>query len=150
MFFSLAALSVIGRMITRIYTRRRLDLDDGFLLFALLCLSACTGLVYVSCQKIFVIEAIQVDPTFNLPPDPYQVSFAMRWTLHSFTCIIWTTVFAVKFSFLALFRLLIRRLPKAITTYYWTTVGITVATWMFFLSEPFILCSYFDLAIIPS
>ena len=143
MFFSLAVLSVIGRMITRIYTRRRLDVDDYLLLFALLCLSACTGLVHVFCHKIFV-EAIAADPTFISPPDQYQIILAIRSILDSFICIIWTTVFAVKFSFLALFRLLIRRLPKAITSYYWTTVGITVATWIFFVGEPFILCPYVD------
>lgn len=140
-FFSLAVLSVIGRMIIRIYTRRRLDFDDCLLLFALLCLSACTGLVHVFCQKIFVVEALEVDPTFIPPPDLYQ---NVRSTLVSFACIIWTAVFAVKFSFLALFQLLIRRLPKAITIYYWTTVGITVATWMFFVGEPFIDCPYIN------
>ena len=142
MFFSLAVLSVIGRMITRIYTRRRLDVDDCLLLFALLCLSACTGLVHVFCHQIFVVEAMEVDFTFISPPDSDQNILAIRSILDSFVCIIWTTVFAVKFSFLALFRLLIRRLPKAITSYYWTTVGITVATWIFFVGEQFIFCPY--------
>lgn len=146
MFFSLALLSVIGRMITRSYTRRRLDSDDYLLLFALICLGASTGLVHVFYQTIFVAQAVTVDPTVKFPQDRCRHLSETRQIVNSFLCIIWTTIFAVKLSFLALFRLLVRRLPKPITNYYWATVGITIATWIFFIAEPFILCPYIDTA----
>lgn len=42
LFFAVAVFTVIGRLITRIYTRRRLYLDDAFLVFGLLCLCGTT------------------------------------------------------------------------------------------------------------
>ena len=146
MFFSLAVLSVIGRIMTRIYTRRRLDADDYFLIFGLLCLGAGTVLVHIFCQTIFFIQAIQIDTTLIFPPDRHEQLKKIYAVLVSFLCVIWTTIFAIKFSFLALFRLLIRRLPKPIIRYYWITVGITITTWMFFIAEPWIYCPYTDTA----
>lgn len=133
-------------MITRIYTRRRWDFDDYLSMFALLCLGASIGLVHVFCQVLFIIEAWNTDPNTDFPYDRHTEGLQAEVILNSFICIIWTTIFTVKFSFLALFRLLIRRLPKPIIIYYWTTVGIAVATWIFFVSLPFILCPHFDAA----
>ena len=144
MLFGLAALCVIGRIIARIYTRRRLFLDDCFLIFGLLCLSAGTGLVHAFCRTIFVVEAVKMDPTIVVPLDQLQHLAQTYAILDSFLCVMWTTTFAVKFSFLALFRLLIRRVSKSITTYYWIVVAITIVTWIFLVGEPFILCPYFQ------
>ena len=144
MFYTLAVLCVTGRIIARVYTRRRLFLDDGFLIFGLLCLSAGTGLLHVFCQSIFIVEAVKIDPTVVVPLDQYQNISQVYAILDSFLCTMWTTTFAVKFSFLALFRLLIRRVSQSITTYYWIVVATTTITWIFLTSEPFILCPYFQ------
>lgn len=131
---------------TRIYTRRRLDADDYFLIFGLLCLGAGTVLVHLFCQTIFFIQAIQIDPPRIFPADQYEQLSKTYAAILSFLCIIWTAIFAIKFSFLALFRLLIRRLPKPIIRYYWITVGVTITTWLFFIAEPWIYCPYTDKA----
>lgn len=143
MIFGLAVLCVLSRIFARIYTRRRLFLDDCFLIIGLLCLGAGTGLIHVFCQTIFVVEAIKMDPTVVIPLDQYNEIPQTFAILDAFLCVMWTTTFAVKFSFLALFRLLIRRVSNSITTYYWIVVAITTVTWMFLVAEPFILCPYF-------
>ncbi len=144
MIFGLAVLCVIGRIIARIHTCRRLFLDDCFLIIGSLYLGAGTGLVYGFCQTIFVVEAIKMDPTVVVPLDQYKGISQAYAILDAFLCVMWTTNFAVKISFLALFRLLIRRVSKLITTYYWIVVAITTVTWMFLVAVPFILCPYFQ------
>lgn len=63
----------------------------------------------------------------------------------AFVCLTWTATFAVKASFLALFRMLIRRISRRITIYYWVVVGCTAVTWAFMMAESFIFCSIFGL-----
>lgn len=63
----------------------------------------------------------------------------------AFVCLTWTATFAVKASFLALFRVLIRRISRRITIYYWVVVGCTGVTWAFMMAESFIFCSTFGL-----
>ena len=72
MLFGLAVLCVTGRIATRLYTRRRLFLDDGFLIFGLMCLGAGTGLIHVYCRTIFVVQATKMDPTIVIPIDQDQ------------------------------------------------------------------------------
>lgn len=60
-------------------------------------------------------------------------------------CLTWSATFAVKASFLALFRVLIRRISRRITIYYWVVVGCTAVTWAFMMAESFIFCSTFGL-----
>ncbi len=140
-FFGIAVLSVIGRTITRIYTRRRLALDDYLILFATICLGASIGLVHVFLPSLFLGRALSTDPIVVIPPDFLATLPKMISLTYSFLCLIWTVIFAVKFSFLALFRLLIQRLPMPIIRYFWITVGVTVASWIFVVVEPFVFCA---------
>lgn len=130
-------------MVTQVYSRSRLYLDDYLVIIALLCLCAGTGLVYAFCQSIFVTQAVKGDPSIIIPPDEYDNLAHTFAILDSFLCVMWTSIFAVKLTFLALFRLLIRRVSEIITRYYWIVVATTIVTWMFLVVEPFILCPYF-------
>ena len=58
----------------------------------------------------------------------------------------WTATYAVKFSFLALFKQLISRLSKKINIYSWIIVGFTLLSWAYIVAEPFILCPGFVLS----
>lgn len=51
----------------------------------------------------------------------------------------WTTIFAVKISFLIFFKKLINRVTK-ILTYYWIVSIITLLSWLFNVLEPFVMC----------
>lgn len=137
-------LSVASRIVIRVYSRSRLYLDDYFVIIAILSLCAGTGLVYAFCQSIFVIQAVKGDPSIIIPPDQYNDLAQTYAILESFLCIMWTSIFAVKLSFLALFRILIRRVSKVITRYYWIVVTTTIVTWMFLVGEPFIICPYIN------
>lgn len=142
-FFCLAVFSVIGRMVTRIYTRRRLFLDDAFLLFGLTCLCAATVLCYQMVRTMFLVEALQRYSDIVIPADQDQPLLNAMAIGVSVLCLTWTTTFAVKFSFLVLFWHLIQRLSKWLSRYYWAVVGTCAISWMFVICEPFVLCHYF-------
>lgn len=88
-------------------------------------------------------EAISLDPTVIVPLDRLDDLLGSLPYLHSFLSVIWTCIFSVKASFLALFRLMIRNVSKPPTIYYWTVVVYMILAWMFIVSESFILCPHF-------
>lgn len=143
--YGLGVLALTTRTIVRIHTRRRLYIDDVFLLFSFLCLTCATGLIFTFLRNVFVSEASRVDPTAIITlEDLVKLTNSMA-IVDAFLALAWTTTFGVKFSFLALFRLLIRRVSGPIAIYYWCVVGFTTITWAFIISESFILCPYFGL-----
>lgn len=141
--FAVAVLTVAARVSVRLYTRRRLYLDDCFLIFGLICLSGATGLTLTFVRNMFISEALRLDPTVVVRVDQLLALTNSMAVVDSFLALAWTAIFSVKFCFLALFRLLIRQVSKKLTVYYWCVVGFTVTTWAFLVSEGFILCPYF-------
>lgn len=133
----------IMRLALRIFTRRRLYLDDYILLFGLACLAAATYLVYSFSHLIFLSNAVRLDPLVSPTFSETTKLINSLKIIDSFLALIWTTTFAVKLSFLVFFKQLIERVSKKITIYYWVVVVFTVLTWMFLVSEAFILCPYF-------
>lgn len=142
-FFCLAAISVIGRMVTRIYTRRRLFLDDAFLVFGLTCLCAATVLCYRMIRTLCLVEALQRYSDIIIPADQVHPLLNAMAIGISVLCLTWTVTFAVKFSFLTLFWHLIQRTSKWLNRYYWAVSVTCVISWMFVICEPFVLCHYF-------
>lgn len=146
--FGVAILIVAARIYMRWRLRQRLYLDDFFLLLGLACLCGATGIILVSVRKIFLSEVIIIDDSFQFTE---EVAHSLINTgpaiVHSFLFLAWTVVISVKFSFLALFRLLIQRISWKITFYYWFVVVFTVITWIYMVSEAFIICPAFGVRI---
>lgn len=141
-------LAVTFRIAIRIKLRRRLSLDDYFLLFGLACLSSATGLAFRLMRTLFLSEVLEadhpVDYVFTVQ-DILEFKAAMV-TIFSLVILSWTATYAVKFSFLALFRHLISRLSKKITVYHWIVTGFTLLSWAYVVVTPFILCPVFGLS----
>ena len=134
---------VVTRTITRLTNRHRIYLDDILLLFSFICLSATTGLLYYFGYKLWYVEAAEMDPTvFLSTADLWDSVDSIPYIFASIE-LAWACIFFVKFSFLALFRLLIRRLSRSIIIYYWFLVGFCILTWMFLMCGLFIECHYF-------
>lgn len=135
----------IMRLALRVFTRRKLYLDDYVLIFGLACLAAATSLVYSFSPVIFLSNAVRLDPSvFPTLSETTKLIDSLK-IIDSFLALIWTTTFAVKLSFLIFFKQLIERVSRKITIYYWVVVVFTILTWMFLVSEAFILCPYFGL-----
>lgn len=142
--YGVAILIVAARIGTRWRLRQRLYLDDFSLLFGLACLCGATGIILVSVRKIFVIEALLVDHSFLFTVEvALSVADTAPAMINSFVFLTWTVVISAKFSFLALFRLLIQRISWKITFYYWFVVVFTGFTWIYMVSEAFIICPAF-------
>ncbi|KAK4234051.1 hypothetical protein C8A03DRAFT_18982 [Achaetomium macrosporum] len=144
-FYGLAIISVLARAGIRWSTRRALFLDDYLLFAAALFLSGATGLMYNICDNLYLSTAIRLDTTIVFRLDSQRLNDLVNNAVqenHSFLIIAWTATFLVKFSFLGFFKQLIWKVSK-IQRYYWAVVAITVVSWMFLISEPFILCSDF-------
>lgn len=141
-------LAVAVRIAIRIKWRRQLSLDDYFLLFGLASLSGAAGLAFRLMRILFLTEVLvsenPVDYVFSVQ-DILEFNVAMA-VVSSLVVLSWTATYAVKFSFLALFRKLISRLSKKITIYFWIIVGLTLISWAYIVVEPFILCPVFGLS----
>lgn len=137
-------------MAIRVKSRRGISLDDYFLLFGLTCLTGATVLLLKYTRLLYMTEAVRLLQTgANIPViftlEDILIMADVSKVVDAFVCLTWTATFAVKASFLALFRVLIRRISKRITIYYWVVVGFTGVTWAFMMAESFIFCSTFGL-----
>lgn len=129
----------------RIYSRRKLFLDDYFVLFGVISLCAAFGLLYGYSDYYFLSGALKKNPSLFLLLQSDQLNKLLKVSttyVHAYLAFIWTTIFAVKFSFLAFFWHLIDRVT-GIHTYYWIVVVTTAISWPFLVVEPFILCHEF-------
>lgn len=131
----------------RLHTRCQPRLDDYFMLFGLFCLCAATGVLLSIVRELFLAEALGTDPTIKLTTGDIQSVADMIVMQLSFRSLTWTTIVCVKFSFLALFRLLIRRLPGGITIYFWVVVVMcTLLAWLFMVSVDWLTCRHLGTA----
>ena len=98
----------------------------------------------------YLFSALQKDPTLLNMSDlftPQQIAdigTEINIKIIISSTLAWTTIFLVKFSFLAFFRSLTEQIYN-IYVYFWVVVVITLFSWMVVLVEPFIVCPYFGL-----
>lgn len=129
--------------------RRGLYLDDYLVLVGTICLCADTVLFYQECNDFMLASAVQSNPSIvprvNSDAFDHMIRVSFSDFFASFT-LVWSTIYAVKCSFLALFQILIERVTK-IRTYYWCVVVITVVSWLVTVLEPTFLCHHPGLSI---
>lgn len=145
-FCGLATLLCAFRFGLRLKLRHKLFIDDAFVLVGLLSLISATGVLYHYMESMFRLEAINLDPTvvFSLS-EILQLIYANKW-FDIYLALMWTATFAIKASFLAFFRNLIRDVSRRLERYWWFVVIFTIITWIFLVVEPIILCPHFGMA----
>lgn len=114
------------------------------MLFGTLCLCAAIGILYEVCDVIFLSDVLVINPSLFVKASPEQIKLLLETPHaidHAFFALTWTTVFAVKLSFLIFFKKLINRVTK-IHIYYWIVGIITCLSWLFSILEPLILCKH--------
>ncbi|MCJ1428168.1 hypothetical protein MMC29_006076 [Sticta canariensis] len=141
--FVLSVVFTIGRIIIRLRYQKSLAVDDAFLIFAVVCLCVATGLLFAFLSSMYLLEAlITDDPNATIPMDIIDQVEWFRALSTAFLVLTFTTIFAVKFSFLFLFKALIRNVRK-MKIYWWTVVSTTAAVWAFGVVEFFLPCPTF-------
>jgi len=134
------------RVAVQIKNRGRIFLSDAFLVFACACLCAGTGLLYRLTESLYLLQALSENPfSVALPPDFTNYLLTALKFLFAYQTVTWTVVFSVKFSFLAFFRPLVRRLAK-LKMWWNITVVTTALTWGLCAVDVFIICPHFDLS----
>ena len=143
--FGFAILAAGLRTAIRLRYQKRLFVDDGFLFLAIVFLIASMVLLWFQFDEMYLAEALVTnqDPPPKLPKNFFAQLIHFLKFSDAFLVLSWSSVLAVKFSFLFFFRSLIDRVPHMMY-YWWTTVGITFCVWAFGCGAVFAPCPYFD------
>ncbi|SPB47764.1 unnamed protein product [Aspergillus niger] len=153
-FFALASLSFFGRIFIRLFTRRRLYLDDAFLSFAFTTLLIGTVLGFLRAYTIyFQMAALEGNVGAVLFLASHLNEHAKDYGFNiAFIVLLWTTVFAVKWCYLAFFQPLLVGMSRWFIIYYRFTVGLSVISWILSaFVAPIVPCPYTGMkAIFPN
>ncbi|OJI85584.1 hypothetical protein ASPTUDRAFT_118620 [Aspergillus tubingensis CBS 134.48] len=144
-FFALASLSFFGRIFIRLFTRRRLYLDDAFLSFAFTTLLIGTVLGFLRAYTIyFQMAALEGNVEALLFLASHLEEHAKDYGFNiAFIVLLWTTVFAVKWCYLAFFHPLLVGMSRRFTIYYRCTVGLSFISWILSaFVAPIVPCPY--------
>lgn len=121
LLFALCIISVCARYHIRLAVQKEFGLDDAFLAFGTACLVAAMAVLYINMDNMYLTEAMTYAPTsFVFGPQDLNRVFEFRKLVTASLILTWVAMMAVKFSFLALFRRLIDRIPPLIK--YWRIV----------------------------
>lgn len=135
-------------MTFRIRSAQALNLEDYFVLFATTCLVAESALILAFVDTIYTIDGA----TLELPVLRYVVhdTELSKKFLESGSSIFiayntlgWVSIFAIKFSFLALFYKICSNVSRKLTAFFWVTVAATGMCGAIVILEGFILCPRF-------
>ena len=144
-FFGIAVIAALSRTVIRLYKFRRIYVDDVFLFLAVTALISSVGLFYASIPGLFMLEHFvlgKVLPPFNL----FQI--AVDTATYAITALImaWTTIFAVKFSFLFYFRTLLKRTHK-LRNWWWCVFVFCVPVAFTNIFGTFTVCPHVGMAL---
>lgn len=123
---------------------RRFGLDDYFVLLAITTLSGATGVTMKYTRDLFLVEAMTRNPAYIFTIEDVKSLGSVVHIIVCFPPMTWTATFAIKVSFLVLFRQVAKRISKRITIYIWFVMLLTVLTWAFALSQDFVGCPYMN------
>lgn len=146
----MAILAFTARMAHRLKTRCRLSLEDYVLIVGVACLSAVTGILYRFTRIVYLFEAAAgarpIDYIFTIQDIILlEEESSVVLISNAGMCLAWTVIYSVKFYFLALFRLLINRVSRRISIYFWVVVAVTTLFWLIQMGFSVIPCHHLDL-----
>jgi hypothetical protein len=134
--FGVAVLACFSRVFIRLITRRRLYIDDGFLLFSTICLIPATVLSFETIHMSYLQGAILRQEPGALLVALRQIDALYAETIKGFAyrILLWNSVFSIKWCYLAFFYPLLRSMGKKIVYYYWTAVTVSVVGWLYLVT----------------
>jgi hypothetical protein len=148
--FALSIIAAIVRTTIRTRSQGRFLLDDYLLLFGYVTLTAGTTLLYIILDDVYWYMGLILNPnspsTFQAfaAPDFFDLVKSFQQLTFAFVALTWTTIFAVKLSFLLFFRQMVNRLRNVII-YWWIVVGVTLVSYCYCVAGIFIACPHFGL-----
>ena len=120
--FGVCLASACVRYWVKLHVQRQFSVDDGILLFGIMCSIAATVLMIKFVDTIFLERAVQTGMRVKLPSNLFE-QVVDNYTLETVAWVLtWCSIAAVKFSYLFLFKRMISRIPH-MSTYWWFTAG---------------------------
>jgi hypothetical protein len=141
-FMAIGIAAVIVRTILHTKNRGKLYLDDYLVLFAAACLVVESAVLLRYCDLIYTIVLLMLDPTDIVLFGRLEILEVLRFLTWNnvFLVFSWTANYAIKFSFLAFFRVLVRGVSRRLNWYWWFVFVFTIASWLFNIIENFAHC----------
>lgn len=140
-----------ARVVIQLHSQRKLLLDDFVLMFACSTFIASQALLYaLKIENIYWLRATVMPMTpQNLAliledPEPFHRQVVKFQRIENFSvALTWTSICAVKISFLLFFYQLITRLRKLVLA--WKVIfGVTIHFWAFCICALFINCPHIN------
>ena len=131
----------LGRVFIKFHKFRRLFIDDGLFIAAAILL--VSGTITVSLTLPYNQTEVNVGAGIEAPPPDLMHQLDMDVKLQDASCfLINASVFAVKFSFLFFFRLLLQRTGK-LQTWWWSVFIFTIPCAVICMCTEFMVCPAF-------
>lgn len=133
------------RLLLQMKIHRRLYVDDYFLIFACVCLTAATILCCASIGHLYFSQDLDFNPThiYYLLAEHVDIASAIDAYIRLFQIypsLQWATIFGVKCAYLAFFRRLIDRIRPLVI--YWRVVtAITIVSFPVCIVSIFVVCT---------
>ncbi|KAL8860684.1 MAG: hypothetical protein Q9178_003037 [Gyalolechia marmorata] len=118
--FSLCMVSACARYYIRIYVQKQFTSDDGILLFGLMCLIAAISVLLNFIDQMYVVGTSESGNLVHvsLPSNFIEQAYFFQKMVTVSLVLTWCSIVAVKFSYLFLFKRLVKGLPQMVT-YWW-------------------------------
>lgn len=144
-FYAFAIIGAATRLTLQIRIHRWLRLDDYLLVNACICLTISTVLGYVYINTLFLGEELNVDSAelsklVQGGANITDLSNTYRMLSWTYTVLLWSAIFSIKFAYLVFFRQLVDRV-KPLVTYWRGIVGVTILAFSFCIISCFLPCT---------
>ncbi|OAL65099.1 hypothetical protein A7C99_3580 [Trichophyton rubrum] len=143
--FVVCWIAAIARAYIRLRVQKQFSWDDLFLAIAFCCLSIALAVFYViAIDKMYLTLAVQYGETsgITLPPNIIQITFDYQKWIQVTTVMLWLAVMSVKFSFLALFKNLVKGILP-LSRYWWVVTILNIGVLGYGSVVTHISCPYY-------
>jgi len=120
----ITTICIIPRVYFAIIQPRKLSWDDYLIGFAYLCFLS-NAILYLSSADI-IFRLLTAASTKNYYPEMVNDGLLFRRIMYAATTLYYMTVWSVKLSFLALYRMLLQRLSGGIQVLWWVAFVFTI------------------------
>ena len=138
----LAVIVAICRTLLRYHYHRRLDIDDGIFVLAVLC-TVCSSAFNIYCMDFFYVE-VQVASgalMYAHLGDVTEATIRYLQVLYGVSALQWISIFGVKTCYLVFFRKLTRRVP-GVRIMWWVTLAVTLGSFILNASFAPYICAH--------
>lgn len=144
-FWFLALIALVVRITVYVRARRRPQVDDYLLMISVACLTVATLWMQTRYRDAYQTIALAIDlRKAGIPSNLSEVIYRAQLVNYVYGPLIWTAIFAAKWSYLWFFRQLVCHL-KPLRRYWWFVFIFTCIIYPICLAGVYISCPYMDI-----